>query len=140
MDNMIYVIFFISAFLAVIVSYKMMKNHAKSVRLNKLLNKYSDFENMSIKEIDQAKLELAEFNIRGSKDKSVYERESFVYSTIATIFAIATVSLISVVFLPVFSLKPTAPNMMLIIIFLLASCKFFEFYKISKINYKLSKK
>lgn len=140
MNNMIYVIFFISAILSVIVAYKIMKNNAKSVRLNKLLNKYSDFENMSIKEVEQARSELAEFNINGSKDKSIYERESFVYSTIATIFAIATVSLISVVFLPVFSSKPTATNMMLIIVLLLASCKFFEFYKISKINYKLSKK
>lgn len=134
------IILFLSLIYAIVMSYKIMKNHAKSVRLNKLLNKYSDFENMSIKEIEQAKLELAEFDIKGSKDKSVYERESFVYSTISTVFAIITVSLISVVFLPVFSLKPTATNMMLIIVFLLASCKFFEFYKISKINYKLSKK
>lgn len=140
MNNMIYVIFFISSILAVIFTYKMMKTHAKSVRLNKLLNKYYDIDNMQLKEIEQARSELAKLNINVSKDKSVYEREIIVYSTISIIFAIATVALTSVIVLPVFTLEATPSNLFLVIILLLASLKFFEFYKISKINYKLAEK
>lgn len=107
-------------------NYKIMKNANKK---SEILLKY---ENESILN----KKELEEIGITGHKDADIYLRECKVYRFIALVFTVLTVSLVLAMLM--FDKQLQANKMLVSVVLLLASAKFYEFYRVSRLNLKLS--